>query len=564
MKRRIFSVCLVLLMLLAGCGQKTDEKAVPISSQYEDTSSDTPSTDDTQSEPDLPADGQEEEKAPTYELSGGEDVLESLMGDDSEDSFTGTVAVVEKGTQPSTLDTKWDAANTSPVKGGANAEADAMRKKVLSTKNTSEYYTWSGRTFYVSPDGNDENDGLSPKTAIRTLNADAVYINPLQPGDAVLFERGGVWRMTTGISAREGVTYGSYGTGEKPTFYGSALNYADATYWTPSQKANIWKITISDTDIGLIVFNHGELVGNKKMNGITSLSENGDYYHNHNDDTIYFYFDKGNPGKYFKDIEICLNKAAFGVSRDNLRIKYYGRFGVSMSGNNNTKITNCEFGFIGGAIQSGKLRYGNAIQQWNSTDKQLIENCWIYQVYDTAITFQGNDSYETGVNENGEKRVGDKVYYKDVSYVNNLIEYCVYAIEFWHGDNGQEHLARMENVTLSGNILRFSGYGWSAEQRPDKNGNAFYTNQRWFPNAKGCKIQNNILDVSKRALVYWAFVGGPYGEFDISGNTFYQALNPKTEGLWYGGLREATSQSTLEGAIASYDKSPLKVQWLDK
>ncbi len=556
MKLRIFSLCIALLLVLAGCGQKKAEKPVFISSKYEDTSSDT-TPDDTQPE------------APVYELSGGDNVLESLMGDDFDESNTGSAAVVEKGTQPSTVDTKWDASNTSPVSGGASLEAANMREKVLSAKNTSEYYKWSGRTFYVSPDGNDDNDGLSPQTAIRTLNADAVYMNPLKPGDAVLFERGGVWRMTTSISTREGVTYGSYGTGEKPTFYGSAENYADEKYWTPSQKENIWKLTISDTDIGLIVFNHGELVSHKKMNGITALGENGDYYHNHNDDTIYLYFDKGNPGKYFKDIEVCLNKAAFSIGKDNvvldnLRIKYYGRFGVSMCDNDNTKITNCEFGFIGGAIQSGTVRYGNAIQQWNSTDKQLIENCWIYQCYDTGITFQGNDSFETGYNENGERRVGDKVYYKDVSYINNLIEYCVYAIEFWHGDNGVSHPVRMENVDLSGNILRFSGYGWSAEQRPDKNGNAFYTNQRWFPNAKGCKIQNNILDVSKRALVYWSFVGGPYGEFDISGNSFYQALNPKTEGLWYGRLREATSQSTLEAAVTAYDKNPLIIRWLDK
>ena len=75
----------------------------------------------------------------------------------------------------------------------------------------------------------------------------------------------------------------------------------------------------------------------------------------------------------------------FGVGKkdvviDNLRIKYYGRFGVSMCANDNTTITNCEFGFIGGAIHGGTTRLGNGIQAWDGAVGHKVENCWLYQV----------------------------------------------------------------------------------------------------------------------------------------------------------------------------------------
>jgi len=563
MKKRIFSLCLVLLFLLAGCAQKPKKNPMPISSQYDNSVS---SEDVTSSE--------EQETAQTaiadkyYELNGGSNIFENLM-DDEDDKNSSFDINVEKNTIPATLSTKWDAANVSPKKdGGASKEAQAMRKKVINAKNTADNYDLTGKTvYYISPNGDDKNDGLSPKKAIKTLNADAVYLNPLKSGDVLLFERGGVWRMSNTLKAQEGVIYGSYGKGEKPTFVGSIKNYAKAEYWNASNKENVWKLTVADTDIGLIVFNHGEMVGWKKYNGVTTLENNGDYYYNPKDETIYLYFDKGNPGKYFKDIEVCLNKSAIGISQDNvvidnIRIKYYGRFGISMSGNDNTKITNCEIGFIGGATQSETLRYGNCIQQWNSTDKQLVENCWLYQAYDTGLTFQGNDNYETGVNEKGENRVGDKVYYKDVSYVNNIIEYCVFAIEVWHGDNGSEHLSKWQNVDISGNVMSQNGYGWSSKQRPDKVGSAICVRERWFPNATGCKITNNIFDMSSRMFVHWSFSGGPYGDWTIKGNTFYQTNNSKNESMWYGGLKEAINQSTFEAAIDSFDKSPKLVKWL--
>ncbi len=53
----------------------------------------------------------------------------------------------------------------------------------------------SGRTFFVSnTSGDDGSDGLSPQSPWQSLSK--VNAAELQPGDKVLFQRGGLWRGT--------------------------------------------------------------------------------------------------------------------------------------------------------------------------------------------------------------------------------------------------------------------------------------------------------------------------------------------------------------------------------
>ena len=73
------------------------------------------------------------------------------------------------------------------------------------------------------------NDGLSPETAWATI--DRLNAQPLQYGDAVFFERGGVWRAAQ-VYTKPGVTYSAYGEGNKPGLYGSVENGGGAEKWT--------------------------------------------------------------------------------------------------------------------------------------------------------------------------------------------------------------------------------------------------------------------------------------------------------------------------------------------
>lgn len=464
------------------------------------------------------------------------------------------------GTAPSTLDTAWNA-DVSAKKGNSDALADIMRENVLNAKNTLEAYKVNGTVYYVSPNGDDKNDGKSPETAFKSVKAPIFTMNTLKSGDAVLFERGGVWRLTSAIKCKEGITYGSYGNGEKPTFYGSPYNYAVADYWIPSNRQNIWKATIADSDIGLAVFNHGEMVGVKKLNGIIALENNGDYYFNQKQDTLYLYCDKGNPGKVYNDIELGLNKAVFNVSNaanvtiDNLRIKYSGRFGIDMGGCDNSVITNCEIGFIGGAIQTGTTRLGNGIQVWNGVTNHRVENCWIYQIYDAALTFQGNDSYSAS-------HMSDE--YKNITYKNNLIEYSTYSFEFWHSNSApMVSSAVIENFVCTGNLSRFAGFGWG-RQRADHTGNHICVFDRSFPNAKNNKITDNIFDLADSYVVKWGFrTGADNGEWDISNNTYYHGFNKFNDAMRFGSQVTATDLNSLKSAIAIFESNPKAVIWVE-
>ncbi|MEZ5104292.1 MAG: LamG-like jellyroll fold domain-containing protein [Draconibacterium sp.] len=79
--------------------------------------------------------------------------------------------------------------------------------------------------YYVSNTGNDSNAGTSESQAWRSLDKVNSFIP--SPGDQVLFKRGGSWigSITVNASGNSGnpITYGAYGSGEKPAIYGSEL-----------------------------------------------------------------------------------------------------------------------------------------------------------------------------------------------------------------------------------------------------------------------------------------------------------------------------------------------------
>ena len=86
----------------------------------------------------------------------------------------------------------------------------------------------------------------------------------LEPGDAVLFERGGLWRTNAKeIPVPEGVTFGSYGKGEKPKFYGSVKNFAEKGSFK-KEKNNLFSVHVPGGNIGNIVFNETDALGVKK------------------------------------------------------------------------------------------------------------------------------------------------------------------------------------------------------------------------------------------------------------------------------------------------------------
>lgn len=441
------------------------------------------------------------------------------------------------------------------VSGGADSEAAAMRNKILNTKDSLKV---TGTKYYISSkNGNDDNDGLSPQTAWQT--ADAITLNSflMKAGDAVLFERGCVFRPTSQIFCKSGVSYGAYGTGEKPIIYGSVRNYSYPGLWTPSQKKNVWKMTFTLEDAGIIVFDHGKEVGDKK-NGLLAVTENFDYYHNVTDNMLYLYLDKGRPNQVFKDIEIGTRRAVFTLVRgvenvtiDNICMKYTGNFAVQCIGEQkNVKITNCEMGWIGGSymIDGKQSRYGNGVQFWDDASNCLVDNCWVYQVYDTGLTFQGPSD----------------AIYENVDFTNNLVEYTCMAVEFWlQKTEGRPDSGYVKDCDITGNILRLSGYEWSTAMRPNPVQTSFIQggNEGSYE-IKSMNISNNIFDKSTYYFFKWSKTD--LKNVTLRNNSYYGQKSLVEAPILYNNADTAVKVSdldTLRKAVSAIEPNAKKVSW---
>ena len=176
---------------------------------------------------------------------------------------------------------------------------------------------------------------------------------------------------------------------------------------------------------------------------------------------LYLRCDAGNPGEVFDSIEALTRRHMFfvknneNVTIENLCIKYVGTHAISASSTRGLTVIGCEIGWIGGAIQhyfgtdpnypegrrGSVTRYGNGVEIYGSCDNYTVKNCYIYQVYDAAITHQ--------ITTNGKK-----FELKNIKYAGNLVENCVYSIEYFLDQNMGEDGSIIEICEISENILR--------------------------------------------------------------------------------------------------------------
>ena len=423
-------------------------------------------------------------------------------------------------------------------------QAEKMKKEIRNAQSDMAKKNFS-TIYYISAEGNDLNDGLAPDRAIKSLQRLAKL--DLKLNDCVLFRRGDIWRGR--IRAKSGVTYSAFGKGEKPRIYGSPYDAAKVGKWIETDTKNVYMYDDElGSDVGTMVFNGGEANAFKVMmirqqDGSTlhietrepfssyrDLKRDLEFYHDYkNKKRIYLCSTEGNPAERFSSIELSprgnIIQAANNTTFDNLCIKYGGSHGIGSGTVKNLTVTNCELGWIGGSIQSEDIfgrnhptRFGNAIEIYGGCENFLVSNCYIYQVYDAAITHQHQgDTDETLV-------------MKNVLYANNLIEDCVYSVEYFLGrkDTNQSHY--MENILVANNLMRRAGYGWG-KQRPDKETPAHIKSWSHHINhATNFRIENNVFDRSTHDLLNIAAAQKEWLP-TLSENTYIQHRD-KMAGAW--------------------------------
>ncbi len=436
-----------------------------------------------------------------------------------------------------------------------DTEAENLRQNILfetESTVTSTSVGTGGTVYYISYNGNDNNDGLTSATALKTtLKLQQKY--DFKSGDVVLFERGGVYRDVTLEFNGRYVSVGAYGSGEKPQLYAGDKNYIDAT-WTLTDTPNVWKVAVTHVqnalnsdyitdidDIGNIVFDYGNALASQgKKLELAELAQNYDFYYDAATKSLYLYFALGNPAEYHNSIEICPNEpiifyrgalsaSASGVSTatvENLTLKYSGGHGVSTGKANNVNVRGCEIGYMGGSMLNyegdtdvdgdGKVenvRYGNGIELFAPVTGGLIESNWIYQCYDAGYTNQGGSTDKPLV-------------HKDLTVQNNLIEYCLYNIEVWAAQDTGESAPQLQNVKYQNNILRFAGYGFGTYNRIGSStvvaGNiSFYTYN--ISCDSSTVITGNVFDGSYRYLVTIVNPNVAGKGPSITGNTWVQS-----------------------------------------
>ncbi len=237
---------------------------------------------------------------------------------------------------------------------------------------------------------------------------------------------------------------------------------------------------------------------------------------------LYLRCDKGNPGELYSSIEPLLRfnlivvKSHKGVTIDNLCIKYVGAHGIGGGGFvSDLTVTNCEFGWIGGGIQfydvnqNGRVtRYGNAIEIYGGCENYIAANNYIYEVYDAGITHQ--------------YRVTSKNRMENIIYKDNLIEKCVYGIEYFLDQLEGESESRIRNCVMKDNFIRLSGYGWG-QQRPDIDTPAAVKSWNHTNMSEDFLIKDNIFDRGDYHFLHLCAITDEHCP-TLNGNTYIQNL----------------------------------------
>jgi len=313
--------------------------------------------------------------------------------------------------------------------------------------------------YYVKNSGSDAAAGTSDETAWATM---AKVISAISPGDSVFFERGGVWREQliplTGASGAH-TYYGAYGEGAKPKILGSVEKNEESD-WT-NVSGNIWTTANGSftTDIGNLIFDGEDACGVKIMDATPTLDAQGEFWYDFTNDLIQVY-SVGNPATFYRDIECAITQNVIYhtdkdyVTYQNLDVRYGGRHGMGTSiGANYVNVFDCDFSYIGGGDQLGTYttRLGNGVEFWGASHDCYVERCRFDQIYDAAITPQGD--------------VGTYAVYNHY-YKNNVISRSEYSYEvFWHDAN-----TTATDIYFENNTCVDAGGGFGHDQRPSPRG----------------------------------------------------------------------------------------------
>ena len=347
-------------------------------------------------------------------------------------------------------------------------------------------------TYYVSNQGNDQNEGRSPQAAWASLAR--VSRASLQPGDKVLFHRGHVWRgqlVPQSGDETSRITYAAYAEGEKPLLLGS-ISKSKPEDWT-DEGNSIWSAGGLPIDVGNIIFGNEETCGVKKWRR-SDLRQDNDYWYDRVTHKVKLR-SAVNPARRYARIECAMDRHGIDesgrhyVTYEGLAVKYAAAHGIGGGATHHITVRNCDIGFIGGGAlrrykETTPERYGNGIEFWSKAHDNLVEGCRLWEIFDAALTNQSHPLIKGG------RGPGTPQY--NLTYRNNVIWNAEYSWEYWNRpENSETH-----DVYFVHNTCINAGHGWGHSQRPDPSGRqlCFYSSPA---RARNIVIRDNIFCEAK-------------------------------------------------------------------
>lgn len=397
------------------------------------------------------------------------------------------------------------------------SKAEARRQAILNSETAivkSDTYvmgeTYTGTAYYISNNGDDKNNGRSPETPFATV--EPLRNIEMQFGDAIFFERGGLWRsceMPGDVLATEGITFSAYGEGEKPRLYASSENGAGGEKWSlyyeDGDGKKIWVYYKDMAECGAIVAGEDTPVkrdvaywnGSKyiKLNEMDELTqddyrveehlqdmwcfpfleyseqdlEDGRAFRSWNFDTrsydyvtgpLYFRCDEGNPGELYDSIEF-IQPYAFSdgfadyTVYDNLDYCYST---CTLTNGNSCygAVQNCEIAWMGGNVAA----YATGME---TGDTRVTLNGGLFGRMGGGISvgngylIQNNyvhNCFQEGI---AVETIDGDPSIEDTHISGNLVTHCVQSLLLcnWDMEVNENHI--FKNCVFEDNIVLYSG-----------------------------------------------------------------------------------------------------------
>lgn len=404
------------------------------------------------------------------------------------------------------------------------------KNKLLSgVKNNPDTLGKTGGTvYYISEDGNDSASGTSEESAWRTLKR--LNEADLNAGDTVLFGRGGNYRVYSNgrehmsVELVSGVSYGAYGSGQKPIINGSIENYAERSWRKLSGTEHIYYIDLGyavDPGVLRVTTNQNYSYTGTVRDSLTALGREWDFYWDGS--KLYMYCQYAHPNSLLKDIEVGFGCDIFKIDGqseikvENLAFANAGRHAIGgLNYPSEITVRGCEFSYIGGSLindyqESGiYTRLGNAVEFLGGSTNILVEQCSFYSIYDSGVTFQGGS--KAGISHN----------VRNFTVNECVFEKCGLAsFEYWLGYEGTA-----DNIQITNNYMADagSGHGGVKNRTVSSFGNA-HIRADGINIITGFRVENNVFDssVDGAGLLFLSRntdYGGNYPEF--YGNIYKQ------------------------------------------